>query len=70
MLHHRYRIDVNEMHTRILSRKEREILEKFVENGDKTDPNFRMLKTRINRNYETLKNDLVLVEKAMQRIGD
>ena len=45
-------------------------MEKFVEKGDKTDPNFRMLKTRINRNYETLKTDLALVEKAMQRIGD
>jgi hypothetical protein len=60
-------MDVIEMHVRILSDKEREILEDFIKSGNKQE-GFRMLKVRIKRNYSRIAEDFQLIKRIMEKI--
>lgn len=54
------------MHKEILSQKEREILQSFLD-GEKTNDSFRVLKYRIKSYQEKLHQDLNLIDEATKK---
>ena len=55
------------VHKKLLSNKERQILIHFIKTGNKQE-GFRMLKTRIKRNYPTIVEDFDLLKKVVDKL--
>ncbi|MDI9577392.1 MAG: hypothetical protein QM398_04585 [Thermoproteota archaeon] len=56
------------MHKAILSERERKLLTKYLNDETITDVTFRMLKLRIKRNYNCIKQDYKLLEQVMAKL--
>jgi hypothetical protein len=57
------------MQTHLLSEKERSIIREYLANKNKIG-NFRLLKSRLLKNYDVLENDFRLIEKFKNVIAE
>ena len=55
------------MQTHLLSEKERSIIQEYLANKNKIG-NFRLLKSRLLKNYDVLENDFRLIEKFKNKL--
>jgi len=57
------------MRTYILTKQERHIIQRFLENGDKLE-GFKMLKWRIQQNKNRIREDQELIQKFLEKASE